>query len=146
MVKIQGSDGRIDKCKIAIFNIDSILNWIILGLKNMEVLNFASPKWAYMFKSVEKWLCKSWKYKTVAGGAILNWSAILNFWKKITSTIFFYELMFPNPKFQMIYMNIDWIIEHSCLAVILNFFTILKCYFSKFIVLTFYGPNYQICH
>jgi hypothetical protein len=26
MAKIQGSDGRIDKCKIAILNIDSILN------------------------------------------------------------------------------------------------------------------------
>jgi hypothetical protein len=29
-----------------------------------------------MFKSVEKWLCKSGKYKTVAGGsAILEWEA-----------------------------------------------------------------------
>jgi hypothetical protein len=40
-----------------------------------------------------KWLCKSRKYKTVAGGAILK------FLKKITYTVFF--LLFPNPKFQM---------------------------------------------
>jgi hypothetical protein len=48
----------------------------------MEVLNFASPKWAYMLKSVEKWLNKTRKNKTVAGGAILNYSAILKFLKK----------------------------------------------------------------
>jgi hypothetical protein len=60
----------------------------------MEVLNFASPKWVYMFKSVEKWLCKSWNYKTIAGGAILNYSAILKFWKKVTSTIFFMNWCF----------------------------------------------------
>jgi hypothetical protein len=29
----------------------------------MEVLDFASPKWGYMLKSVEKWLCKIQKYK-----------------------------------------------------------------------------------
>jgi hypothetical protein len=28
MAKIQGSDGRRDKCKIAILNIDSILNYL----------------------------------------------------------------------------------------------------------------------
>jgi hypothetical protein len=38
----------------------------------MELLNFANPKWGYMLKPVEK-------YKTVAGGAILNYSAILTF-------------------------------------------------------------------
>jgi hypothetical protein len=65
MVKIQGSDGRIDKRKIAILNIDSILSF-----KNMEVLNFTRPKWIYMLKSIEKWLCKIRNYKTVAGGAI----------------------------------------------------------------------------
>jgi hypothetical protein len=54
----------------------------------MEVLNFASPKWVYMLKLVEKWVCKTRKYKTVLGGAILNYSAILKFCKKITSTIF----------------------------------------------------------
>jgi hypothetical protein len=89
MAKKQGSDGRIDKCKISILNIDSTLIWIILGLRNMEVLNFASPKWVYILKSVEKWLCKTWKYKTVVGGAILNNSSILQFRKKVTSTIFF---------------------------------------------------------
>jgi hypothetical protein len=68
MAKIQGSGGRIDKCKIAILNIDSFLNWIILSLRNIEVLNFASPKWVFMLKSVEKWLCKTWKYKIVVGG------------------------------------------------------------------------------
>jgi hypothetical protein len=56
MAKIQGE--RIDKCKIAILNIDSILIWIILSLRNVEVLNFASSKWVYMLKSVEKGLCK----------------------------------------------------------------------------------------
>jgi hypothetical protein len=45
----------------------------------MVVLNFASPKWVYLLKSVEKWLGKTRKYKTVAGGAILNYSAILKF-------------------------------------------------------------------
>jgi hypothetical protein len=45
----------------------------------MEVLAFESQKWVYMLKSVEKWLCKSRKYKTVASGAILNYSAILKF-------------------------------------------------------------------
>jgi hypothetical protein len=45
----------------------------------MEVLNLASPKWVYMLKSVEKWLYKRRKYKTVAGGVILNYSAVLKF-------------------------------------------------------------------
>jgi hypothetical protein len=67
----------------------------------MEVLNFGSSKWVYMLKSNEKWRCKSQQYKTVAGGAILKYSS-LKFCKKVTSTIFFYELIFPNPKFQMI--------------------------------------------
>jgi hypothetical protein len=40
----------------------------------MEVLSFVSPKWVYILKSVEKWLCK----------------------------IFFYQLLFQNSKFQMI--------------------------------------------
>jgi hypothetical protein len=34
VAEIQSSDGRIDKRKIAIFNIDSILDCIILGLRN----------------------------------------------------------------------------------------------------------------
>jgi hypothetical protein len=54
----------------------------------MEVLEFASLKWAYMLKSVEKWLCKTRKYKTVVGGAILNYSFILKFKKKVASTVF----------------------------------------------------------
>jgi hypothetical protein len=70
-------------------NIDSILNWIILGLQNMKVLNFASPKLVYMLKSFEKWLCKTRKYKTLVGGAILNYSAILKFWKKLLRRYFF---------------------------------------------------------
>jgi hypothetical protein len=39
----------------------------------MEGLSFGSPKWVYMLKSVEKKLklCKTRKYKTVVGGAIL---------------------------------------------------------------------------
>jgi hypothetical protein len=45
----------------------------------MEVLDFASPKWVYILKLVERWLCKTQKYKTEAGGAILNYSAILKF-------------------------------------------------------------------
>jgi hypothetical protein len=36
----------------------------------MEVVNYASPKWVDMLKSVEKWLCKTRKNKTVVGGAI----------------------------------------------------------------------------
>jgi hypothetical protein len=47
MEKIQGSDGRKDKRKIAILNIDFILNSIILSQRNMEVLIFSNPKWAY---------------------------------------------------------------------------------------------------
>jgi hypothetical protein len=43
MAKIQGSDERIDKSQIAILDIESILNLIILGLENMKGLNFASP-------------------------------------------------------------------------------------------------------
>jgi hypothetical protein len=100
--KILGSHGRIDKRKIAIFNIDSILNWIISRLRNMKVLNFASPKWVYMWKSVEKWLCKTRKYKTLIGikhRAIFNYSSILKFWKKLLLQYFFYELMFSNLKF-----------------------------------------------
>jgi hypothetical protein len=62
----------------------------------MEVLNFASPKWAYMLKSVENWLCKTRKHKTVVGG-VLNYSSIL-FEKKLLLQYFFYELMFSNPK------------------------------------------------
>jgi hypothetical protein len=76
---VQGSDGRTEKRKIAVLNNDSILNCIILSLRNMKVHNFASPKWVYMTKSVEKCLCKTRKYKTMAGGAILNYSAILKF-------------------------------------------------------------------
>jgi hypothetical protein len=78
-----------DKRKIGILHIDSILNLIILSLRNMEVLNFTSTKWVFMLKSAEKWLCNTRKYKTVVGGAILNYSFILNFWKKDTPTIFF---------------------------------------------------------
>jgi hypothetical protein len=52
MEKIHGSDGWIEKRKIAIFNIDSILNRIILSLKNMEVLSFASPKWVYTYVQI----------------------------------------------------------------------------------------------
>jgi hypothetical protein len=49
----------------------------------MKVLIFASPKWFYMLKSVEKWLSKTEKYETVVGGAILNNSSIFKFSKKI---------------------------------------------------------------
>jgi hypothetical protein len=79
MAKIRGSDGRIDKFKIVNLNIDSVLNCIVLGPRNMKVLNFAIPKWVYASKLVEKWLSKSRKYKTVASGAILNYSVILKF-------------------------------------------------------------------
>jgi hypothetical protein len=89
MAIIQGSDRRIVKRKIAILNIDSILYWIILPLKLMKVPDFASPKSVYMLKSVEKRLSKTRKYKTVIGGAILIYSSILDFWKKVTSTIIF---------------------------------------------------------
>jgi hypothetical protein len=41
--------------------------------------NFESPKWVYMLKLVKKWLCKTRKYKTVVGGAILNYSFIFKF-------------------------------------------------------------------
>jgi hypothetical protein len=54
-------------CKIAILNIDSISNCIIVSLRNIEVLKFASPKWFYVLKSVEKWLSKTRRYKTVVG-------------------------------------------------------------------------------
>jgi hypothetical protein len=79
MAKIQDSDGQIDKGKIAILNIDPILNWIILSFRNMKVLYFASQKWAYMLKSVEKWLCRTRKYKTLVDGDILNYSSIFKF-------------------------------------------------------------------
>jgi hypothetical protein len=69
-ITIFSSDQNPKKCKIAILNIDSILNGIFLSLKNMKVLKFAGLKWVYMLKSVEKWLCKIWKYKTVVGSAI----------------------------------------------------------------------------
>jgi hypothetical protein len=55
----------------------------------MEVLKFVNPEWVYTLKSVEKCLCMSRKYKTMAVGAILSNSAILKFWKKNTSTIYF---------------------------------------------------------
>jgi hypothetical protein len=51
--------------------------------RNMEVLHFASSKWVYMLKSIEIWLCKNQKYKTVVAGAILNYSSILKFWKEV---------------------------------------------------------------
>jgi hypothetical protein len=57
-ITIFSSDQNPKKCKIAILNIDSILNGIFLSLKNMKVLKFAGLKWVYMLKSVEKWLCK----------------------------------------------------------------------------------------
>jgi hypothetical protein len=124
MSKIQSSVGRMDKCKIAILNIDFILNWIILGLRNMEVLNFAIPKWVYMWKSVEtccarpesikQWLAPSWILPPF-------WS----FEKTLLLHYFFYKLMFSNRKFQM---STYWIIEHLCLAAILNFSSFLKCY------------------
>jgi hypothetical protein len=41
-----------------------------------------------MLKSVEKRLCKTWKYKTDVGGAILNFSSILKFWKKLIPQYF----------------------------------------------------------
>jgi hypothetical protein len=117
-------------------DIDSILNWIILNLKIMEVLNFGSWKWVYMLKSNDKWRCKSQKYKTVAGGAILKYSPILKFCKKVTSTIFFMNWYFQIQSFKWFrwkfteFLNIcDWRP--------LNFSTILNCYFSKFIIYNF---------
>jgi hypothetical protein len=29
-----------------------------MGLKNMKELNFASPNWVYLLKSVKNWLCE----------------------------------------------------------------------------------------
>jgi hypothetical protein len=52
MAKIQGSGGLIGKRKIAILNIDSILNNFLLS----QVLVTTSSKWVYMLTSVEKWL------------------------------------------------------------------------------------------
>jgi hypothetical protein len=61
----------------------------------MEVLNFANPKWVYMLRSVEKWLCKE---------SIKQWlvAPFCSFEKKLLLRYFFDELMFPNPKFQVI--------------------------------------------
>jgi hypothetical protein len=39
----------------------------------------------------EKWLRKARKYKTMAGGAILNFSAILKFRKR-----YFYDIFYMN--------------------------------------------------
>jgi hypothetical protein len=69
-VKTQGSDGLMDKRKIGLLNIDSILNnffWAKLGAK---VLVTTSSKWVYMLNSIEKWLSESQKKKTVVDGAI----------------------------------------------------------------------------
>jgi hypothetical protein len=133
----------IENSKIDFLDIDSILNWIILGLDKMKVLDFASPKWVHMLKLVEKWLCNTRKYISVACGAILNYSSILKFWKNVLLQYFFYELMFLNPKFQLILLKIDWIMDHSLLAAILNFSSILQCYYTKFLF-SIYGLGYQI--
>jgi hypothetical protein len=50
--------------------------------------------------------CVRAKTKTVVAEAILIYSAILKFRKK-TSTLFFSKTFFPNPKFQLICINID---------------------------------------
>jgi hypothetical protein len=38
-------------------------------------------------------------------------------------------------------VKVDWIMEYSRLMAILNFSAILKCYYSKFIIYSFYGPD-----
>jgi hypothetical protein len=62
MAKIQGSDELMKKRKIAILNIDSILNKKNLGRKKCQsakVLITKSLKWVYMFNAVEKWMHES---------------------------------------------------------------------------------------
>jgi hypothetical protein len=95
--------------------IASILNCIILGLRNIKLVNFASPKWVYMLKLVEKWLSKTRKYKTVAGGSILSYSAIFKFWKNITSTIFFFWIDVFKSKV-LNDLNEYWLIYGTCMS------------------------------
>jgi hypothetical protein len=58
---------------------------------------------------------------------------------EISKKSYFYNIFCMNWCFQMINMKIYWIIEHSCLAAILNFCSILKCFFLKFKFFSFYG-------
>jgi uncharacterized protein YceK len=62
----------------------------------MKVLNFAISKAVYILKSVEKWLCKTRKYKTVVDLPFCSLK------KKLLLQYFVYELMFSNPNIQMI--------------------------------------------
>jgi hypothetical protein len=139
ITKIQGWYGRIDKRKIA------ILNWIILGLRNMKVLNVASPKWVYMLKSVEKWQCKTRKYKTVAGDAILDLSDILKFWNKVTFTIFFLWIDVFKSKVSND-LNKNWLNYGTYMSGgHLEFSRDLEV-LSKFIIFFFMVQTTKICH
>jgi hypothetical protein len=100
MAKIQCSDKKRNKRKIAILSIDSILDWIILSRRNIEVLNFTSPNWVYMLKSVEKWLCKTRKYKIVFEDAILITPPFWIFEKKCLYNIFFMNWCFQIQYFK----------------------------------------------
>jgi hypothetical protein len=117
MTKIKGSDVRIDKCKIDIL-----------------IIELFCPKWVSMLKSVENRLGKTRNYKTVAPSCINP--PFCSFEKKLLPQYFFYELMFSNPKFQMILMK--RIMERSCLAATLNFSVISKNSYFFF----FYGLDY----
>jgi hypothetical protein len=79
MAKIQCSDGLMGKRKIAILNIDYILNKFFSGQVRCQSACYNKSKWVYILNSVEKWLCESQKKKTVVDVAISIDSAILEF-------------------------------------------------------------------
>jgi hypothetical protein len=76
-----------------------------------------------MLKSVEKWLCE--KRKKLWLMAPLHLIRHFEVLKKNSSTIFFYRTFNLNPKFQLIFNQIDLDMENLCLAAILIFSAIL---------------------
>jgi hypothetical protein len=110
-------------------NINSILNWLILDISNKKygTNGCATPEYI-----------KQWRHLEI----LLHFEVLK---KSYFYDILLYELMFSNPKFQMVWMKIDWIMERPCLAAFLNFYAILKCYsYSYFFFLWSRLPKYVI--
>jgi hypothetical protein len=140
MAKIQGSDGLMGKRKIAILNIDSILNKFFLGQVRCQS---ACYKKFRMGLYVEfGWEMAVWEPKEKKSGWWRHLHLIRHFEvlkKKFFYEFFFYRTFLFIPKFQLICIQIDLAMENLCLAAILLFSAILfffaPIYFFNFFLM-----------
>jgi hypothetical protein len=126
MAKIQGSDGLMRKRKIAILNIYSILS------RCQQVQN-GFICWIWFRNGCVR--AKRKKQSLMAPSPFNPpfWS----FEKKNLLRYFFYRTFFSNPKFRLICIQFDLVMENLCLAAILLFSAILF-FFAPIYFLNFF--------